>query len=95
MLQAYQGYFQNGRFISLEAPVTIPENVEVYVMVTDRQLSSKTVRETLTPTQIIAQNFLEAMQTLRKDGFSEEDDAAIADLQSGKYKPVFDRRIES
>jgi hypothetical protein len=37
-IQAYQGYFQNGRFISPEQ-AAIPENVEVYIMVTGRGLS--------------------------------------------------------
>ena len=37
MIQAYQGYFQNERFIPLEN-VTIPENVEVYVMITGKAI---------------------------------------------------------
>ena len=37
MIQAYQGYFQNERFIPLE-DVTIPENVEVYVMITGKAI---------------------------------------------------------
>ena len=37
MIKALQGYFRSGRFISSE-PVEIPDNVEVYVMITDREL---------------------------------------------------------
>ena len=36
MLQTYQGYFQNGQFMSPEL-VRIPDNVEVYVTVTGRE----------------------------------------------------------
>jgi hypothetical protein len=39
MIQAYQGYFKDGSFVSYE-PVTIPENVEVYVMITEKELPS-------------------------------------------------------
>ena len=39
MIQTCQGYFQNKRFIPLE-DVTIPENVEVYVMITGKAISS-------------------------------------------------------
>ena len=37
MAQVYQGYFRKGQFISQEL-AAIPENVEVYVMVTGREL---------------------------------------------------------
>ena len=37
MIQTYQGYFQKGRFITSES-VEIPDNIEVYVMVTGREL---------------------------------------------------------
>ena len=36
MVQTYQGYFQEGRFISQEI-ATIPDNMEVYVMITGRE----------------------------------------------------------
>ncbi|MCL2096070.1 MAG: hypothetical protein FWH10_04115 [Oscillospiraceae bacterium] len=36
MVQTYQGYFKNGRFMTLEA-VEIPEEAEVYIMVTGRK----------------------------------------------------------
>ena len=95
MMRAYQGYFQNGRFMALEA-VTIPDNVEVYVMVTDREIPTESTTEKLTPAQrTVAEDFLKALQLLRDGGFTEEDEAAINDLQSGKYKPIFDRRLET
>ena len=39
IIQTYQGYFQNERFIPSE-DVTIPENVEVYVMITGKAIPS-------------------------------------------------------
>ena len=93
MVRAYQGYFQNGRFMPFEA-VTIPENVEVYVMVTGRDVVLEDKKETLTQAEkTAAENFLKAMQNLRKKGFTQEDEAAINDLQNGKYKPTFDKRL--
>ena len=95
MVRAYQGYFQNGQFMPLES-VTIPENVEVFVMVTDRKMPLEPTTEKLTPAQkVVAEDFLKALQLLRAEGFTEEDEAAINDLQSGKYKPTFDRRLET
>ena len=38
MAQALKGYFQGGQFVPLEA-VVIPDNVEVYVVVTGNLLS--------------------------------------------------------
>ena len=40
MVKTYQGFFRNGKFVPLEE-VTIPENVEVYVMVTEREVISE------------------------------------------------------
>ena len=39
MIQALQGYFQEGRFVSAQQNA-IPDNVEVYVIVTDKAVSS-------------------------------------------------------
>jgi len=48
----------------------------------------------LTPAQRSdAQEFLTAMQNLAKEGFTVEDEKAIDDLQSGKYKPLFKERL--
>jgi len=44
----------------------------------------------LTPRQRkAAYEFLEAMQSIRSEEFSAEDENAINDLQIGKYKPTF------
>ena len=44
MVQTYQGYFQEGQFISQEL-TTIPDNMEVYVMVTGRKYQSSKTKE--------------------------------------------------
>jgi DNA-damage-inducible protein J len=49
--------------------------------------------EPVTRSQQAASQFLKAMQNLRREGFSAEDEAAINDLQNGKYKPVFEGRL--
>ena len=43
--------------------------------------------------RMAAQDFLQAMQELRDAGLSEEDNAAIDELQCGKYKPYFEERL--
>jgi len=43
MLRTLQGYFRSGRFVSSE-PAEIPDNVEVYVMITDRELQPQKTR---------------------------------------------------
>jgi len=43
MIQAYQGYFQNKRFVPLD-DIIIPENVEVYVMITGKKIPTITTK---------------------------------------------------
>ena len=38
MLQTHRGYFNNGKFISLQADI-IPNNVEVYVVITENAIT--------------------------------------------------------
>ena len=40
MVQTFQGYFQEGRFVSPQA-ASIPECVEVYVVVTNKAVSAE------------------------------------------------------
>jgi hypothetical protein len=49
MIQTYQGYFKDGRFIPLEPEtVTIPEEVEVFVIVTGRKVPTQDTEEETT-----------------------------------------------
>ena len=40
----------------------------------------------------VAFSFLKAVQDIRSNGFDSDDEAAIIDFQSGKYKPTFEVR---
>ncbi len=65
MIQTYRGYFQNGRFISLEN-ISIPENVEVLITITNKKL--------------VADIALASEHALAKDWLRPEEDEAWADL---------------
>jgi len=93
MVQAHKGYFQeDGRFISADSLlVRLPINKQVTIL-WDVE-ATETNEERLTPQRTAAGDFLTAMRELRKGGFTSEDEAAINDLQSGQYKPVFEERL--
>lgn len=70
MVKTLQGYFRNGRFVSSES-VVIPDNVEVYVMITDRELQPQ---KTIAERQLEAFNrFISAINSMNDEIFSEED----------------------
>ena len=93
MLRAYRGRYENGCFILPEfEKASIPNNVNIVITILDDVSPGTQVKSSSTK-QIVAQNFLRAMQILRKRGFSEEDNTAINDLQNGKYKPRFEERL--
>jgi len=74
MVQAYQGYFREGRFVSPE-PVAIPENVEVYVMVTGKKMPRRK------PV---------AFGTLSEAEFNAEMEKGFADMEAGRIRPAAD-----
>ena len=93
MLMAYKGRYENGRFILPELEkASIPDNVNIIITILD-EVSLGTQAKPASATQVAARNFLRAMQDLRKNGFAEEDEAAIIDLQNGSYKPSFEERL--
>jgi len=93
-VREYKGYIQNGRVVSPEIAM-LPENTEVTIRATGQILPFGGVDEKLTSEQkIVASNFLEAVRKLRQEGFSEETEAAIDDLQNGKYKAQFEERLQ-
>jgi hypothetical protein len=48
MLQTYQGFFKNGRFMPLDiSPVAIPEEMEVLITVTGRKLPAKSIEKVI------------------------------------------------
>ena len=70
MLKALQGYFRSGRFISSE-PVEIPDDVEVFVMITDRELQP---HKTKPQRQLDAFNkFLTAVNSITDEALTDDD----------------------
>ena len=74
MVQTYQGYFQEGQFISQEL-AAIPDNMEVYVMVTGRKyLPSKTKAQR----QLEAfDRFVSAVESIDDEPLTDEDFAEL------------------
>ena len=91
MLVGYAGKIIDGQPAFIET-VILPENADIIIMV---ELPSKSDVETHTfDHQTVALKFLTTMQNLRKE-LTTEDEAALADLQNGKYKPIYNRRLEA
>lgn len=62
MLQAYHGYFKNGRFMPFETfAATIPEDVEVYITVTKKNVGATV--QTIDENEIAKRR--EAVQSLK------------------------------
>jgi len=103
MLKTYRGRYEFGRIIFPEHErASMPDTANVIVTILDDNTVDMQVpdaiqqEEQLSEAQrTVAQSFLVAMQELRKKGFSEEDEKAIASLQSGEYKPSFETRIQA
>ena len=99
MLRTYKGRYEYGKLV-LQRPEQdlIPDTANIIITFLDDETIThkhQANEEKLSPIQQnAAQNFLLAMQNLRKEGFSPEDEAAINDLQSGKYKPKFEERLK-
>jgi len=85
MLQTCQGYFQKGRFISQELG-KIPDNVEVYVVVTGRECSFP---KTKAQRQLEAFNkFVSAIGSIDDELLTDED---FAELENNRAN--FNREI--
>ena len=89
---AYEGYFNNGLFYVSGKAVQIPEKQRVVVTIFANEPDSLT-KSLTSRKRIAAQDFIQAMQELRDTGLNAEDNAAIDELQSGKYKPHFEERL--
>ena len=90
---AYVGQFIDGQLYSSGKKIVIPEGQQVAVtfLGNDAIIPKKMLAENR---RVAATNFLQAMQELRDTGFSDDDNAAIDELQSGKYKPHFEERLK-
>jgi hypothetical protein len=64
MIQTYQGFFKNGRFMPLDiGAVAIPEEIEVFITVTGRKLPAQNIETVIIPA---ADNKLEKRREMLK-----------------------------
>jgi hypothetical protein len=85
MMQTYQGYFQKGRFISPEL-VEIPDNIEVFVMVTGRELPQP---KTKAQKQLEAfDKFVSAIRSIKDEPLTDDD---FAELENNRAN--FNREV--
>jgi len=89
MVQAYKGYFQeNGQFIPDSIMTKIPTNRQVIIIWDDGASENKKLTQAQRNTAL---NFLIAIQKIRQE-LTSDDIAALDELESGKYKPIFEDR---
>ena len=88
MMQAHKGYFQqNGQFIPENLMTKIPANQQVIILWDEESVENKKLQTQ----QEAAKIFLTAIKKIRKE-LTTEDKAALDELESGKYKPIFEDR---
>ena len=93
MVKTYAGRYENGNFVIPEtAKADIPDNVRIIITVIDENvLNFETIFDD--SEHEAADKFINAMDDLRLNGFSEEDNEAIDALQRGEYKLKFEERL--
>ena len=98
-VQALQGFFRNGRFMSPQA-VDLPENVEVFITITGRKIPVENTevklitQEDLTPDQLeVAKNVLQGVERITENGLSKETLEAFESLERGDFKLKFEERL--
>jgi len=98
-VQSYQGYFKNGQFMSPQA-VKLPENVEVFITITGREICFETTaeesaqQEGLSPEQLeVAKNVLLGVERITANGLSKETLEAFESLEHGDFKMKFEERL--
>ena len=85
MVQTYQGYFVKGRFVSQEI-ATIPDHVEVYVMITGNQYVQP---KTKAQRQLQAfDQFVSAINAIEDEPLSDEDFAELENNRSSFSREV-------
>jgi len=90
-VQSYQGFFRNGQFMSPQA-VKLPENVEVFVTITGREIPFKEKDKALTLEQSTVMSILSSLPS--KEEFTPEDVEAFDKLERGDYKFKFAERLK-
>ena len=94
MLKTYKGRYEYGRLILPEYE-QMPDTANIIITILDDDIAADAPTASkgeLTPSQIAAQNFLTAMENIRKEDFTAEDMEAFSNLESGEYKLKIDRR---
>lgn len=89
-VQAYQGYFRDGKFIS-QQPVILPENVEVFITITGREMSHNTISDERSPEKNAILGVLSVLPS--KEDFLPEDIEAFERLEQGDYKFKMEERL--
>jgi hypothetical protein len=85
MVQAYHGYFQNGRFISAELNI-IPDNTEAYVMITGKEIPPA---KTKPQRQLEAfDKFVAAVRSANGESFTEKDFAELENNRASIAREV-------
>ena len=88
MVQAHKGYFQeNVQFVTENLITKIPTNRQVIIIWDEETEENKKH----TQQRKAAQNFLTAIQKIRKE-LTAEDKTALDSLENGEYKPIFEDR---
>ena len=88
MLQTYQGYFQDGRFVSHEA-VVIPENTRVIITVVGNELPPvNTISRSQQQLEAL-ERFITAVRAIDDEPLTDED---FAELENNRVN--FKREIE-
>jgi len=89
-VQSYQGFFKDGQFMSPKA-VKLPENVEVFITITGREMPFKSVDDDFTPEQSAVMTVLSSLPS--KADYTSEDLEAFERLERGDYKLKFAERL--
>jgi len=96
-VQAYQGYFRDGKFIS-QQPVKLPENVEVFITITGRKAPLSVTEMNnleeggMTSAQLAAKKFLEATEKINQEGFDEETLESFRQWDAGEFRLNLEER---
>ena len=99
-VKSYQGYFKNGQFMSPQA-VNLPENVEVFITITGRDVSQETMwgaqyEDTVkyhTPERQAAIKFIEATTRINEEDFDAETLEIFSRWDDEEFRLDFEERL--
>ena len=92
MVHAHKGYFrESGQFVLENLATKIPLNQQVIILWDDESIENKKLLRLAKVKREAAQNFLSAIKKIRIE-LTADDKSALDELESGKYKPIFENR---